>query len=831
MVNAYFKLLGTVGSILFLLLAASYLDLRLPVSLTQGVALAAPVNEGVKTSAKPHLETQRWDSQTQYLETLSSTANALRKDTNDIIRTLEAIVPFYDEELLRLLVLSDTYENIPRVLEAVDINIKNVGEIVKTIMEPALDNREAAEDLLYRIVQMEKALPADLTQTEKTPPNLSRHFQTIEKVKSSLNENVAVLNSALGPSKALLIKITEASANIEKILPELWQQQYFAPPLSQTYVELWSGMGLKLEEMGNNFALRINMELPHNAREWKTVGTRFFTVLFFGFALTVLLRLRILKRQRENTVANLLPASTFYGCVPWLLLGAALVAGATASTQVYQALLALGNLLLVVGQVSLAWALRHTRKENCPKFSPLWPLCATTIVGYLLLYPALPVALLALIWSIALVGALIWQRFHRKDIPLQLEKSILQLNTIMLWLSLFLLVLGLPYYAILLYILFTSLAVALQLSLGGMQTLHKVAQSLPTEGFKAILGSVWLACVAPVMLVLVALGVALWTITLPGGYSLLHKYALAGIDVGETHFNILQLLLIISAFYIARTLVHIGKSLLEKMPERGIKLDSSLIQPLQTGLTYGVWTLFGLFTLKALGMELSNLAVVAGGLSVGIGFGMQAIVNNFLSGLILIFSRILQVGDVVEVGGLLGTVRKISVRATTVETMDNAVIYVPNSEFVSSHLINWTRNGRSVRREITVGVAYGTNTDKVIELLGEAAKANHNVLKYPEPSIVFSNFGNSTLDFVLRFWVHDFNVATSAASALRQDIEKLFRQHHIEVAFPQLDVHIKNMPPPHPTSQLESYKPNTAKARPRLRSRRLLVPGSRAFLK
>lgn len=116
---------------------------------------------------------------------------------------------------------------------------------------------------------------------------------------------------------------------------------------------------------------------------------------------------------------------------------------------------------------------------------------------------------------------------------------------------------------------------------------------------------------------------------------------------------------------------------------------------MQTGITYGLWTLFALFTLKALGFGLENLAVIAGGLSVGIGFGMQTIVNNFLSGLILIFSRTLHEGDVIDVGNLQGVVRKISVRATTVETFDNAIIFVPNSEFVSNRLINWTRNGAS----------------------------------------------------------------------------------------------------------------------------------------
>jgi small-conductance mechanosensitive channel len=238
-----------------------------------------------------------------------------------------------------------------------------------------------------------------------------------------------------------------------------------------------------------------------------------------------------------------------------------------------------------------------------------------------------------------------------------------------------------------------------------------------------------------------------------------------------------------------------GTRLLAKLPGQGLAIDSTLIPPMQTAYTYAVWCIFGLFALRSLGMELSSLAMVAGGLSVGIGFGMQTIVNNFISGLILIFSRTLQAGDVVEVGGVTGRVRKISVRATMVETYDNALIYVPNSEFVSSRLINWTRNSRSVRREIRVGVAYGSDSESVMNIMLGIAGSHTNILKYPAPSAAFVDFGASTLDFVLRFWVKDYDVGASTSSDIRLEMEKQFRAHGIEVAFPQMDIHIKELPP------------------------------------
>ena len=134
-------------------------------------------------------------------------------------------------------------------------------------------------------------------------------------------------------------------------------------------------------------------------------------------------------------------------------------------------------------------------------------------------------------------------------------------------------------------------------------------------------------------------------------------------------------------------------------------------------------------------------------------------------------------------------------KLTIVETYDNAVIYVPNSEFVSTRLINWTRNSRTVRRDVVVGVAYGSDTTLVMKLLASVANGHSDIRKYPAPVVLFSNFGASTLDFTLRFWVRDYDVSVKTASELLFEIDQLFRKNNIEIAFPQMDVHIKDMPP------------------------------------
>ena len=795
------------GAVVLLVLGLSLVLLEAfnPSSLPEISSRAFSADEGTPAPpAEDDAWAQAWVSQEDYLNILVTSANDLRKTVPTTITALQKVMAPSEADMRRLFVLSNTYAKQPRVLEAVAQRIYNMNMDIKTNMAEAVEARSAAAELLDKLNQLEKTLPPKAREGKADTKELREYTTSILQARKRLEDIISRLDNALAQPQEISTKLQKATTDITGYLPVLWQQQYLLPPVRYTDPALWTDMSLKMASTIQNFTLRIGLEVPQARAGWASVGGRFVTVLLFGSLLALFLRRRWKRKNAKDEEAPLLDEegkpvvrmSIFYTSVPWLLCGVALVVAALTSSNdtVYQGLLAAGNLLLIVGQISLAWGLRHGLCERCPRLSPFWPLCVTTLAGYLLLYPGFPVVVVASAWFVMVALSLLWQKQRKLVVPLQLESTVLQLHQVVLWLALFMVVLGLPRYSILFYILFTSISVGLQLSMGGMRALHNVAENQPTEGFKAIMSSIWLALAAPCMIVLVLLGVALWLVTLPGGYYLVYNYALSGFSVGATRFNILQILLIISFFYITRAAVNMGSGFLAKMHTKGIQIDTSLIPPLQTALSYGLWALFGLFALKSLGMELSNLAVVAGGLSVGIGFGMQAIVNNFLSGLILIFSRILQEGDVVDVGGLQGTVRKISVRATTVETYDNAVIYVPNAEFVSNRLINWTRNSRSVRREITVGVAYGTDTDLVMRLLREAANANPGVLKYPAPSVIFSSFGHSTLDFILRFWVHDFDTAVPTASALRQEVEKLFRQNAVEVAFPQMDVHIKEMP-------------------------------------
>ena len=199
------------------------------------------------------------------------------------------------------------------------------------------------------------------------------------------------------------------------------------------------------------------------------------------------------------------------------------------------------------------------------------------------------------------------------------------------------------------------------------------------------------------------------------------------------------------------------------------------------------------FALSSLGIDLSKFNLMAGALGLGIGFGLQNVISNFVSGLILVFERPILPGDMVEVNNLMGTVKKIGVRSSTVSTFDGADVVVPNTNLISNDLINWTLSDSIKRVEILIGTSYDADPNNVLQLLTDCANNYPEALKDPAPVALFSDFGDSSLDFKLRFWV-DFNISLQAKSDVSVAIYNIFKEHNIEIPFPQRDVHIKDMP-------------------------------------
>ncbi|MEL6297415.1 MAG: DUF3772 domain-containing protein [Pseudomonadota bacterium] len=297
-----------------------------------------------------------------------------------------------------------------------------------------------------------------------------------------------------------------------------------------------------------------------------------------------------------------------------------------------------------------------------------------------------------------------------------------------------------------------------------------------------------------------ALGVAALIATLLSvGFSLDDVSGLAtpffsGFEVGGVR--------VVPSSIVFAVLLFIGLIFLTRLVQRWLsktlltakRMDPGLANSIHTGIGYAGMAIAVLVGLSYAGLDITNLAIVAGALSVGIGFGLQSIVNNFVSGLILLVERPVKVGDWIVVNGAEGFVRRISVRATEIETFNRASLILPNSELITGTVQNWTHRNALGRVDVSVGVGYDSDPQKVMDLLLKIADESEMIIRFPAPFVSFDNLGNSALEFTLRAFVSDVTTSLSTRTKLRHAIVEAFREEGIEIPFPQQDIHIRDVP-------------------------------------
>lgn len=250
--------------------------------------------------------------------------------------------------------------------------------------------------------------------------------------------------------------------------------------------------------------------------------------------------------------------------------------------------------------------------------------------------------------------------------------------------------------------------------------------------------------------------------------------------------------LFVVGYILARWL---GRVIVRRLQSRDF--DAGAIAVVERVYVIGVIAVLAMMALEVLNVPLTAFAFISGALAIGVGFGAQNVINNFISGWILLWERPIRIGDFLEVGETKGTVESINTRSTRIRRIDGVHLLIPNSFLLENTVVNWTLVDRLARSQVRVGVAYGSPVEQVAQLIQQAANENEYVLKDPAPAVYFEDFGDSALVFDLVFWAlaGGEKDLRSIRSDLRFRIDAMFREHDVVISFPQRDVHLSSLSP------------------------------------
>jgi small-conductance mechanosensitive channel len=257
-----------------------------------------------------------------------------------------------------------------------------------------------------------------------------------------------------------------------------------------------------------------------------------------------------------------------------------------------------------------------------------------------------------------------------------------------------------------------------------------------------------------------------------------------GKDINISIFDILVIISVI--FFTTLVLRMLFKLITRNLP----KQEKTKFNGVYSYFRWLIYIIILLVTLHNVGVNVTAVFAASAALLIGVGLALQTLFQDIISGIFILIDQTVHVGDIIELEGKVGRVEEIKLRTTRAVTIDNKVLVIPNHLYLTNSLYNWTQNGTTTRENITVGVAYGSDVELVKKLLLQSVRTNEDVLPSPEPNVIFTNFGDSSLDFKLIFTIGDSFTAQFPKSDIRFEIDRLFRENNITIPFPQRDIHI-----------------------------------------
>lgn len=584
-------------------------------------------------------------------------------------------------------------------------------------------------------------------------------------------------------------ELQQYAKGLKEEIATVWSIYLTRPLFVLFQKDIWEDFVWTLAGWKRSVRAALETKFPDSTAEWKKSAMAFLGVGFAWLFLFRWLLVRFIFRSHRDE-AEWPRFSRAFSLIILLCGGF----WAASLINVFPENIVFSRLSVVFGAaagVLLAWRLREITLQS-GLASPLFPFYALYVVGIAAQIFNMPLLLLGLVWPVA-VGItmfFMWRtsRNHTSARPRRLALFCFWSGIPVIGLSLA----GYTFPAVEIFLTLFLCCLLYQFASAVSDLIRSRLETLRDKG-ESLLHSVCVSLGIPLIWFLAAALILIWLADQFGETRILDLTDKIAFTWKDLHVGFVQIALGVALFFVVKPVVEVMKHAVDGMGHRS-QVDQAAIAPLKTILGYGVWGLYGLVMLHIMGVRLSSIVVLAGGMSVGIGFGLQHIINNFVSGLILLFGRSVRPGDVIEHELVLGVVEQVTIRNTLVRTRDDTTILIPNSNLVSMPFVNMSRsNNRAVRLVVAVGAGYDSDPELVKRLLTEAAHEHPEVLKHPAPRVRFENFADSCLDFRIKFWV-EFDGSKRVASDLRFAILKKFREHDVEIAFPQLDLHLKNLP-------------------------------------
>jgi small-conductance mechanosensitive channel len=716
--------------------------------------------------------------QIDYVDGVSQNLPGMVRQTRQDLAALK-------KKLDELMVLGRATGGNPKELRAVLAGLELLQARVDAVTMPFTKADADLKRFQDRLTELETEFAKQAAEgpSPEIAKALGDFLGDLKKLKGKLGRVKTVLDQGLGPTRDLKAGIGRSAEAVSERIPRAWRDYYLNPGKALLTVGAWQEAVQRLGDMGKFLSVYSSL-FEGDGPRLRDVLTRFFGFMLVMGALCAL----ALRRLR-----SWLPDAGVFGparALAWIAGGAGIMFATSGEAFVLMRAetSALGEVLIGRGAFGLAWFLRRRQLgARAPARNPAGAAWWMFALAVMMQMPWLPDAPRAAVWIAALLvaGWLIRRGGAGTD-----DTAVSRLSRLAGWLypalclpALF----GFVNLTLLTVIGWFLLLIFLQAGLALYGLVGRVLENPPAGLIPQAAWSAVGALTLPMTVIASAGGFLFWLCLSMGGSRLF--WAMLGSDVeGEgLSLDLGRAAVIFIGFYMARAAVRVADRLIEEIPAKRPDLERGVLNLLETLSVYLIWGVYALCALRLVGASFTSLAVVAGGLSVGIGFGMQNIINNFISGLILLFGRSVQAGDVLQIGDMQGVVQRVNIRNTVVQTGDNATVFVPNSDLIAQRIVNWSHKDRRVRRSLEVGAAPGSNPSKAMELLVRAAREHPLVLAEPKPMAQFTAFGETALRFKLQYWVADLDHAGRASSDIHLAVDRLFKENGVDIAFPQRD--------------------------------------------